>query len=147
MRHIYGWIAGASALAVAGVLSVQTGLVGGSRGEAPPDPAASQPVATVAAPTLAPPVSEPEPPAEAAASAAGLEDRIASLETMLADREAAVAGLGETMAARDASIAEMTAALADRDAELTALRDELAGLRIEPPTCASVSPSTSSSPR
>ena len=130
MRHIYGLIAGASALALAGVLSVQTGLVGGSRGEAPPDPRPRSRWPP-SPPELAPPASEPEPPAEAAASAAELEDRIASLETMLADREAAVAGLGETMAARDASIAEMTAALADRDAELTALRDELAGLRIE----------------
>ena len=46
----------------------------------------------------------PEPPA-AAIPAAELEDRIATLETMLADREAALAALGETLAEREAALA------------------------------------------
>jgi outer membrane protein OmpA-like peptidoglycan-associated protein len=123
MQHTYGLIAGAAALALAGVLSVQTGLFA-QRQDAPPEapPTAPSPVAEVAA---------PEPPAAVEASAAALEERIAILETRLADREAALAELGETLAARDADLAEMTAALADRDAELTALRGQLADLELE----------------
>jgi outer membrane protein OmpA-like peptidoglycan-associated protein len=123
MQHTYGLIAGAGALALAGVLSVQTGLFA-QRQDDPPavHGPAPQPVAAVPSPT---------PPTGVEASAAALEERIAMLETTLADREAALAGLGETLAARDAGLAEMTAALAERDAELAALRDELAGLELE----------------
>jgi len=130
MRHTYGLIAGASALAVAGVLLVQTGLVAGLRGEAAPPPrVAALPAPPPAEP--APPPAETEPPAQTEATVAALENRIATLETTLADRETALAAFGHTLAARDASLAEMTGTLADRDAELDALRDQLAGLRIE----------------
>jgi outer membrane protein OmpA-like peptidoglycan-associated protein len=130
MRHTYGLIAGASALALAGVLSVRSGLFDASGSPAEP-PAAAPAEVAVAAPE--PPAAAPEPPAPAPPlpEVAELEDRIATLETTLADREAALAVLGETLSARDASLAEMTAALADRDAELAALRDELADLRLE----------------
>jgi outer membrane protein OmpA-like peptidoglycan-associated protein len=117
MQHTYGLIAGASALAVAGVLSVQTGLVAGLGDEAPPAPVAALP---------APPPAEPEPPAAVEASAAALESRIGTLETTLADREAALAEFAETLAKREANLAETTETLAARDAELEALRDELA---------------------
>lgn len=128
MRHTYGLIAGASALALAGVISVQTGIFGGGErapaiAEPPPD-TALQPAATPA-----PPASMPPEVAEAAASE--LETRIAELETTLADRDARLAELGETMADRDATLAEMTHTLAARDAELTGLRDELDRLKIE----------------
>ena len=73
MRQTYGLIAGASAVALAGVLSVQTGLFGGN--EAPADRVA----------TLSP--EEPLPPA--AQDAAALRERIGTLETTLAEREAA----------------------------------------------------------
>jgi outer membrane protein OmpA-like peptidoglycan-associated protein len=123
MQHTYGLIAGGSALALAGVLSVQTGLFA-QRQDAPPAAQLTvpQPVAAVPAPA---------PVAAVEASAAALEDRIATLETTLADREAALAGLADTLAARDASLAEVTGALADREAELTALRDELAERELE----------------
>ena len=92
MRHTYGLIAGASALAVAGVLSVQTGLVPGLRGEtASPEPAPSH-VAVLPA--------KPEPPAETGSgtepAVAVLESRIATLEATVADREAMLAVLGHT---------------------------------------------------
>ena len=125
MRHTYGLIAGASALAVAGVLSVQTGLVPGLRGETePPAPAPSRVVALPA---------EPEPPAETGTepAVAVLESRIATLEATVADREATLAVLGHTLAARDAGLAEKAEALAARDAEVEALRGQLASLRLE----------------
>ena len=127
MRHTYGLIAGASALAVAGVLSVQTGLVPGLRGEtASPEPAPSH-VAVLPA--------KPEPPAETGSGAepavAALESRIAALEATVADREAMLAVLGHTLAARDADLAEKTEALAARDAEIEALHGQLASLRLE----------------
>lgn len=133
MRQTYGLIAGASALALAGVISVQTGLLGGSPEAAPvaaPAPAVVPPRAVVTDPQ-APAAPSPQPPVEVAAAASELEARIAALETTLADREAALAGLGDTLAARDAIIAGMTAALADREDQLAALRDQLADLRIE----------------
>ena len=127
MRHTYGLIAGASALAVAGVLSVQTGLVPVLRGEtASPEPAPSH-VAVLPA--------KPEPPAETGSGAepavAALESRIAALEATVADREAMLAVLGHTLAARDAGLAEKTEALAARDAEIEALHGQLASLRLE----------------
>jgi outer membrane protein OmpA-like peptidoglycan-associated protein len=138
MRHVYGLIAGGSALAVAGVLSVQSGLVAGLWDRpAPPEPAQPE-----AAAISAPSAPEPQPPT---VEAAALESRIATLETTLADREATVAEMTETLAARDASLAdatealagrdanlaEVTETLATRDAELATLRDEIAALRIE----------------
>jgi outer membrane protein OmpA-like peptidoglycan-associated protein len=135
MRHTYGLIAGASALAVAGVLSVQTGLVPGLRGETePPEPAPSA-VATLPAPPPVQPVSAaaPEPPAKTGTepAVAVLESRIATLEATVADREATLAVLGHTLAARDAGLAEKAEALAARDAEVEALRGQLASLRLE----------------
>lgn len=131
MKQSYGMIAGASALALAGVVAVQTGVVGPSSGE--PQLAVAQSEAEAAgAPAATPGLAEDAEaqPVEMAAMSAA-EGRLAELEAALDAREAALAELGATLTARNASIEEMTKALAERDAELSALRAEVDGLRTE----------------
>lgn len=125
MRHNIGLIAGASALVLAGVLSVQTGVFSRNEGSTSLPPTAGQAAdtATATPAEMTAVIATPDP------ALTDLADQIAALRETVAAREADLVVMGETLAARDATIAEMTTALADRDAELERLRTDLASLQ------------------
>ncbi len=137
MKRSYGYLAGASAVAIVAFAAVQMrpdppstdapAVVAASpvfvADAAPmPQPAAGMTAAptveATAGPTVAPPVATAE-----------IVARIDDLTGRLAQREADVAAMTASLAERDASLDTLTATLTEREAEIQALRDELVTLR------------------